>query len=162
MRQYSGRGQEFPFPSRRTQKKTTSQALGPSLAPPTLADSLVGNLLIEERSSDGATNDCQKGPVSWTERRKQGRPAAQAGISKGSTRIDGQDEDLTHKLYAAAQATTNPCPCLNFPEKKQRPGYKYAAAPSSADSSPQFLDPVPLATRLSRPTFLSQSSQSLL
>jgi len=42
-----------PFPSRRTQNKTTSKALGPSLAPPTLADSLVGNLLIEGRSSDG-------------------------------------------------------------------------------------------------------------
>jgi hypothetical protein len=79
------------LPSRRTQKKTTSQALGPSLAPPALADNLVGNLLTEERSSDGATNYCQKGPVSWTE--KKARTTCGAGWHiKGPTGIDGQDE----------------------------------------------------------------------
>jgi hypothetical protein len=44
--------------SRRTQKKITSQALEPSLAPPTLANNFIGNLLIEKRSSDDATNYC--------------------------------------------------------------------------------------------------------
>ena len=86
--------------------------------------------------------------MSWTE--KKARTTCGAGWhTKGSTGIDGQDEGLTHKLYAASRATTNPCPCLNFPEKKQRPGYKYAAAPSSADSSPNSSTP-PVSQRASR------------
>jgi hypothetical protein len=69
----------FALHGRRAQE-TTQQPPGSSLAPPTLADNLGGNLLIEERSGDGATNLLTKGACELGWRRKEGRPAAQACI----------------------------------------------------------------------------------